>query len=142
MNQGLCCGSSPAAAAAAAAWRPRECPLLFISVRHRRSGGDKTGRPVRPQRRNYAESPDDQKSVPSETKKLYVILRLLYSPEAQEYSSWLGDKRGVRAGGDPSGSRRSISIQNHAYDFSKHHSPRVRVLEDSAQWVMELWNFS
>lgn len=67
--------------------------------------------------------------------------RLLWSLEAQEYSSWLGDKRGVRAGGDPNGSRRSIFIQNHAYDFSKRHSLRVRVLEDSAQWATELCNF-
>ena len=31
---------------------------------------------------------------------------------------------GVTAGGDPSGSRRSISIQNHAYDFSQRSVPR------------------
>lgn len=72
MNQGLRCGSSPTAAAAASAWRPRECPILFISVRHRRSGGDKTGRPVRPQRRNYTEPPDEKKSKPSETKAIII----------------------------------------------------------------------
>lgn len=38
---------------------------------------------------------------------------------AEENTSWRADKRGVTAGGDPSGSRRSISIQNHAYDFGR-----------------------
>lgn len=41
---------------------------------------------------------------------------------AEENTSWRGDKRCVTAGGDPSGSRRSISIQNHAYDLSKRHT--------------------
>lgn len=39
--------------------------------------------------------------------------------EAQENASWRCDNRGVRAGGDLSGSRRHISIQNHTYGFRR-----------------------
>lgn len=39
-------------------------------------------------------------------------------------TSWRRDRRGVRAGGDPCGSRRSVSIQNHASRWvQQHHHP-------------------
>lgn len=68
-----------------------------------------------------------------------VVVVVVVVARAQENANWRCDSRGVKAGGDPSGSRRSISIQNHAYgpcDFSKRHTLPLQVLEeeeDSAQ---------
>lgn len=86
----------------------------------------KTWRPVSPPRCNYTTPPYRPTSPVTEI-RIWSNARC-----AQESTSWLGDKRGVTAGGDPSGSRRSISIQNHAYDFSK----RRHTLSVSSSWKM------
>ena len=86
----------------------------------------KTWRPVSPPRCNYT-TPQYRPTSPVTEIRIWSNAR-----SSQESTSWLGDKRGVTAGGDPSGSRRSISIQNHAYDFSK----RRHTLSVSSSWKM------
>lgn len=148
MNQGLLCGCfSTAAAAAAAGGQATRCPLLFISAKCRAPPPlalevIKPGAP-------FVHSAVITLHPPRRIKKSISPVTITKSnqigavvAQAEENTSWRGDKRGVRAGGDPSGSRRSISIQNHAYDFSQRHTLRVDLPEDSAQYAAEWCNFS
>lgn len=83
-----------------------------------------TRSPVRPRRCNYTTPPARKNNIPPTTEIKSHQIRAA-AVWAQENTSWRADKRGVTAGGDPSGSRRSISIQNHAYDFDERHSLSV-----------------
>lgn len=124
MHQALRCGSF----STAAAWRPSDALSALVYLRDAAAAAAleiKTRRPVCPQRCNYTTPPDIKINIPCDKKIKSSQIRAAVV-RAQENTSWRADKRGVTAaGGDPSGSRRSISIQNHAYDFGKRHTLSV-----------------
>lgn len=121
--------------------RRRAVQILFISPRRLRSlepgaqygrGGDSGTLLLWVK----SQHPPRQRIMKAECDQICCVV-----VRAEEKTSWRADKRGVTAGGDPSGSRRSISAQNHAYDFSKTtHARSSRLLKASAQSATELCN--